>query len=87
MGDFGTSQVKWTHLGYNVHMLEKFGERLKSLREDRELSKREFAKLFHVSHSTITRWENGLQAPNITYLYQLVKFFNVSADYFIGIED
>lgn len=87
MGDFGTSQVKWTHLGYNVRMLEKFGERLKSLREDRELSKREFAKLFHVSHSTITRWENALQAPNITYLYQLVKFFNVSADYFIGIED
>lgn len=68
-------------------MLEIFGERLKSLREERELSKRELAKLFNVSHSTINRWESGLQAPNIIYLYQIAKFFNVSADYLIGIED
>jgi len=64
-----------------------FPERLKELRTEKELSKRELAKAIGVSDVAISRWENNLRVPNVINLYALAKFFDVSADYLIGLED
>jgi len=45
------------------------------------------AKHMRVSTSSISRWESGKQIPNIIYLHRIAKFFDVTADYLIGLVD
>ena len=68
-------------------MIYKFSERLKELREEKELSKQQLAKAIGVSDVAISRWENNLRVPNIVNLQNIAKFFDVSADYLIGLSD
>ncbi len=67
--------------------MNKFSERLKELREEKGLSQTQLAKLTKISQPTITRWENGERTPNIDSIITLCHFFNVSADYLIGLVD
>ena len=62
-------------------------ERLKELRLEKELSIKQLANAIGVSDIAISRWENNLRVPNVISLYALAKFFDVSADYLIGLED
>lgn len=64
-----------------------FAERLKELREERNLTLKKLAKEIGVTDIAISRWENNLRVPNIDNLYLLAKYFGVSADYLIGLED
>lgn len=64
-----------------------FCERLKELRLEKDLSTVQLAKELKISDSTITRWENGLRVPSIDNLYIIAKYFKVTADYLIGLED
>ena len=75
--------------GYNFDMKEVgiFAERLKDLRIDKGLSLMQLSKEIGVSDITISRWENQLRIPNIESLILLAKYFNVTADYLLGLED
>lgn len=64
-----------------------FGERLKDLREEQQLSAVKLSKELGVDDTTIGRWEKGLMVPNIIHLYRIAVYFGVSADYLIGLED
>lgn len=64
-----------------------FPERLKELREEKELSINQLSKEINVSPTAISRWENNLRIPNIVNLFVLADFFDVSADYLIGRTD
>lgn len=64
-----------------------FCERFKELRQSNKLSTIKLGELLNVSNSTITRWENGNIIPSIENLYNICKYFGVSADYLIGLED
>jgi len=64
-----------------------FAERLKELREEKGLSIRMLAKEVGYSDVAIGRWENKKQIPNIETLITCAKYFNVSADYLLGLED
>lgn len=64
-----------------------FSERLRELRLDKKLSAKSLGLKIGVSDSTIIRWENGTMLPTIDNLYNICKFFGVSADYLIGIEN
>ena len=68
-------------------MVKIFCERLKELRTEKNLSTTKLAEAVGVSDATISRWENGLRTPVIDNLLALAKFFDVSADYLIGLED
>ena len=67
--------------------MKVFCERLKELRQEKNLSTIKLGKELQVSDSTITRWENGLRVPSIDHLYNIAKFFNVTSDYLLGLED
>lgn len=67
--------------------MNKFADRLKELRLEKNLSQNELAKHVNVSVACINRWENGLRVPNIDSVAVLCKFFECSADYLIGLED
>ena len=66
--------------------MKEFAERLKDLRLERELSQRGLAKILKISSTSIHRWEKGTRLPNIE-LVMLAKFFDVSADYLLGLSD
>ena len=67
--------------------MNKFAERLKDLREERNITQYELAKQTEISPACINRWEKTLRLPNIDSIIILCKFFNCSADYLIGLED
>lgn len=69
------------------------GRRLKKLREDKHVSMDkmcdDLANIYNVrlAKSTISKWENGKAEPTLAYAKILSKYFNVTLDYLIGIED
>ncbi len=64
-----------------------FAERLKDLRQEKELSQRQLSKLLGLGHSAVTQWENEMRVPNAEAIVMLAKFFGVSADYLLGLID
>lgn len=67
--------------------LEVFKERLKELRKEANISSVALAKILQVRDTTILRWEKGKMIPTIDKLYSIAKFFKVSSDYLLGLED
>ena len=55
--------------------------RLAMIREKKELSQREVAKILHVSKSTYARWETGEQVISLNHLNDFCKYFKVTMDY------
>lgn len=64
-----------------------FAERLRDLRMEMGLSQRGLAKLTDLSYSAIRQWENESRSPNAEAVVALAKFFEVSADYLLGLSD
>ena len=67
--------------------MEKFIERLKELRLERGLSQEQLAKATGFSNSAISYWETGERVPNALAIITLAKYFGVTADYLLGLED
>ena len=67
--------------------MENFGEKLKELRKERGLTQKQLAEFLQNAQSAIVYWESNKQEPTITALKKLCIFFDVSADYFLGLED
>ena len=67
--------------------MSDFAERLKELRIEKNLSIKQLAKEIGVSDVAIGRWERKTRIPNIDSLIILAKYFHVSTDYLLGLED
>ncbi|MBE7100496.1 MAG: helix-turn-helix transcriptional regulator [Clostridiales bacterium] len=64
-----------------------FSERLRELRVESGVGQVELAQAIGVSKGVISLWENALREPKLTNLVALAKYFNVSVDYLVGLED
>lgn len=64
-----------------------FGERLKYLRSEKAIGQNLLAEKLQLSNASISYWETGKQIPSAEVIYKLAIFFNVSADYLLGIID
>lgn len=71
---------------YNISM-EKFAERLKELRIEKSLSIQGLSKATKIGVASICRWENQQADVKGTQLIVLARFFGVSIDYLMGLED
>lgn len=65
----------------------KFHERLKELREEKNLTQQQLAEILSVHQTSITNWENGTNETDFATLIKLAKFFDVATDYLLGIAD
>ena len=61
--------------------------RLRNLREDRDLTQAQVGKLIQKSQQGYNHIEAGRAELKIEDLAVLCKFYNVSADYLIGLTD
>ncbi len=65
----------------------KFSERLKELREEKNLTQMQVSKGTGLSQNAIALWENGKRVPNANAVVALADFFEVTADYLLGRTD
>ncbi len=68
-------------------MKTKFAERLKELRLEKGISLVALSKEVKFSDATLSRWENGISDVSGAGLVALAKFFGVTTDYLLGLED
>ncbi|MDR1094639.1 MAG: helix-turn-helix domain-containing protein [Clostridiales bacterium] len=61
-----------------------FGERLRELREDYEISQSKLADILNISQRAISYWERGEKEPDIDMIRRLAKYFRTSTDYLLG---
>ena len=61
--------------------------RMRNLREDNDLTQREVAKVINKSQQGYSHIEDGRAELKIEDLIKLCKFYRVSADYFIGMDE
>ena len=59
--------------------------RIKKLRTERNISQKKLAEAVGVDRRAIIFWEQGINEPKASYIKELALFFNVSADYLLGI--
>lgn len=64
-----------------------FGERVKNLREDADLSQTELGKSVNMTQRKISYIECGKCEPNIDDIIAFCRRFGVSSDYLLGLSN
>jgi transcriptional regulator with XRE-family HTH domain len=64
-----------------------FGNNLKKIRQENEMTQEELAKKINTSRSNIANYENDKNMPSIEILNKLSEIFNCSIDYLLGKSD
>ena len=59
-------------------------ERIRNLREDRDLTQGDIANYLHCSQACYSNYENGKREVPAAVLDQLADYYGVSVDYLIG---
>lgn len=59
-------------------MIENLGERIKNIREERNLSQRRFGKKIGISDKTISAYETGKIIPSLQVLQEIEAKYSVA---------
>ncbi|MBE6942991.1 MAG: helix-turn-helix transcriptional regulator [Ruminococcaceae bacterium] len=62
-----------------------FGEKIRNLREDMDLSQAELGQALNMTQRKISYIECGKSEPSVEDMIAFCHFFKVSADYLLGI--
>lgn len=65
----------------------KYAERIRALREDRDLTQTQIAQLLKVGQKTYSDYELGKTRIPVDSLIVLARLYNVSMDYICGVTD
>ncbi len=64
-----------------------YNQRIKDLREDADKKQKDIAQLLQTETSYYGKYERGIHPLPIDHLITLCKYYNVSADYILGLID
>lgn len=67
--------------------MEIFAERLKELRLEKNLTQAQLAKETGLSQAGLAHWETCQRIPNGLAIVTLAKYFGVTTDYLLGVND
>ena len=67
-----------------MNMELTLGEKIRLLREERELNQTELGKAVNMTQRRVSYIENDKYEPSVDDIRAFCKFFNVSADYLMG---
>ena len=62
----------------------KLGEKIKSLRKQKNISQEVFANYLGVSFQAVSKWENDYTMPDVAMIPAIASFFGVSTDELFG---
>lgn len=62
-------------------------ERIRSLREDKDLTQKQIGKLLNMSQTGYNQYEIGKNDIPTRVLIELSEFYNTSVDYLLGLTD
>lgn len=60
-------------------------QRMRDLREDRDLTQDELVRLLGMPKTTYTNYEQGKREPPLCLAIRLAKFYDVSLDFLAGL--
>lgn len=61
-----------------------FGDKLKELRKEQNLTQEEIGELCEVGKTTISNWENNITQPPFEIVKRLAQYFGVTIDYLLN---
>ena len=64
--------------------MNTFGNILRQLRTEKNISSYKLADILHVSRTCVTNYERGIRTPSYELLVDIANIFNVSIDYLLG---
>lgn len=67
--------------------MDTFGQRLKYLRNKKEMTGEELGKKLNVTKVAISKWESDSRSPDKDTLIKLAKEFDVTTDYLLCLTD
>ena len=67
--------------------MSTFGERLKELRQEKNMFATQLAKILEVESATISNWEKDIRTPKKDMLIKIADYFDCSLDYLVGRTD
>jgi len=62
-------------------------ERIRNLREDKDLKQNDIAKMLNIAQRTYSGYENGTRNIPVQAVIRLAGYYNVSVDYLLGLTD
>ncbi len=62
------------------------GEKLKSLRKEKNISQEKLAQYLNVSFQAVSKWENSTTCPDISLLPEIARFFGITVDELLQVE-
>ena len=66
--------------------MKQYYERLRDLREDRDLTQAQIARLLNTTQQVYSRYEKGINELPVRHLVTLCRFYGVCADKILGLK-
>lgn len=70
-----------------MRMKLSFGEKVRNLREDKDLNQTQLGAVIGMTQRKVSYIECGKCEPSVDDIIALCRYFNVSADYLLGINE
>ncbi len=67
--------------------MKNYIEIIKDLREDHDKTQREIAEYLGTTQQVYSRYEKGENEIPVRHIISLCKYYNVSADYILGLDE
>lgn len=68
---------------YNIYM---YGKILKDLRLEKNLTQKQLADILGIRQENVSKYENELLDLNTDMIAKICKYFDITADYLLGID-
>lgn len=62
----------------------RFADNLKALRKQENLTQADLANKLHTTQRKVSHWESGKIEPDLSSLWEISDYFDVTIDYLIG---
>ena len=63
-----------------------FGERLRNIREDKDMTQQQVADLIPMNQSNYSKLERNIQQPSLQQLVRIIEIFDITLDELLGLD-
>lgn len=74
-----------SHADRGGEIMKSYAEILRELREDRDLTQSQVAKILGTTQQVYSRYERGINEMPVHHLRTLCLYYHVSSDYVLGL--